>query len=77
MLFATYELAIVLLDQLDPEMEIRKLGVTSESYAGVRTTYDRSSVDPGTLAGIPSVTAWQFLQPYLADPDEINLSRVS
>jgi hypothetical protein len=76
-LWATYELALVLLDQLDPELEIRKLGVTSESYAGVRTTYDRSSVDSGTLAGIPSTQAWQYLQPYLADPDEITLSRGS
>ena len=76
-LWATYELALVLLDELDPEFEIRKLGVTSESYAGVRTTYDRSSVDPGTLAGIPSTQAWQYLQPYLADPGEITLSRGS
>ena len=76
-LYATYELALALLDNIDPEIEVRRLGVTSESYGGVRTTYDRSSIDQGTLSGIPSPTAWQFLQPYLADPGEITLSRVS
>jgi len=75
--WATYELALVLLDAIDPELEIRNLGVTGESYASVRTTYDRSLRDQGILSGIPSATAWQFLQPYLADPDSITLSRVS
>lgn len=74
---ATYELALALLDEIDPDIEVRRLGVTSESYGGVRTTYDRSSIDQGTLAGIPSPTAWQLLTPYLADPGEITLSRVS
>jgi hypothetical protein len=75
--WATYELALALLDAIDPEAEIRNLGVTGESYASVRTTYDRSLRDQGVLSGIPSSTAWQFLQPYLADPDSITVSRVS
>lgn len=74
---ATYEIALVLLDDIDPESEARNLGVTSESWSSVRTTYDRSLVDEATAAGISSMTAWLLLKPYLRGPGDINLSRVS
>lgn len=74
---ATYELALVLLDDMDPDAEARNLGVTSESYSSVRTTYDRSLLDEGTAAGIPSRLAWLLLKPFLRDSGEITLSRVS
>lgn len=76
-LWATYELALCLLDEIDPEAEARNLGVTSESYGSVRTTYDRSFAEESIAAGIPSIQAWLFLQPYLQDSRGITLSRVT
>lgn len=75
--YATYEVALVLLDGYDPDQEIETLGVMAEAYSGVRTTYDASHVNEHIRAGIPSIEAWDLLRPYLRDPTQVRLSRVS
>lgn len=75
--YATYEVALVLLDGYSPDQEVETLGVLSESYSGVRTTYDVGHVNEHIRAGIPSIEAWEYLRPFLRDPTRVRLSRVS
>jgi len=75
--YATYELALVLLGDYDENQEITSLGVLTEAYSGVRTTYDGTYVNEHIRAGIPSVEAWDFLRPFLRDHVQVRLSRVS
>ncbi|KKL95026.1 hypothetical protein LCGC14_1858730 [marine sediment metagenome] len=75
--YAAYEIAIALLDGYSPDQEVETLGVLSEAYSGVRTTYDADHVNEHIRAGIPSIEAWEFLRPFLRDPTRVRLSRVS
>jgi hypothetical protein len=75
---ATYEIAYALLDGRDPEMDLEALAVTSQRYAAVGTSYDRSyGPQAHILNGVPSMVAWRILLPYLRPANEIKLSRVS
>jgi hypothetical protein len=74
---AAYEIILVLLDGYDQEQEVETLGVLSEAYSGVRTTYDAHYVNDHKRAGIPSSEAWALLLPYLRDPTLMRISRVS
>lgn len=74
---ACYEIAYALLDGIDPDLELENLGVISQGYASVRTTYSRSHNPVEHLnAGVPSATAWRYLKPFLRDPGGIKLSKV-
>ncbi len=75
--FACYELAFAFLDGVDSEQEANSVGVASDAFSGVRTTYDGDSYAEHMRAGIPSIMAWEYLKPYLRDPREIALSRVN
>jgi len=75
--YACYELAVALLDGVNVEQEAQTIGVISESYSGVRTTYDGSYVNEHIRAGIPSIVAWEYLKPYLRDPRLMRISRVN
>lgn len=75
--YAAYEIALAFLDGYNPDQEVGTLGVLSESYSGVRTTYDASHVNEHIRAGIPSIEAWEYLRPFLRDPTRVRLSRVS
>jgi len=74
---ATYLCALALLDGVDLELEQEMVGVNSDAYSGVRTTYDSHSRQDHIKAGIPSYEAWMILLPYLRDPLEVTLRRVS
>jgi hypothetical protein len=74
---ACYEVALKLIQGVDPELEQDNLAATAHSYGGVRTTYDRSFVPEHLQAGIPSAKAWGFLKPFLRDTRRINFSRVN
>lgn len=75
---ACYEIAHELLDGKDPEIELESLGVSSDGYSSVRTTYSRNQVPLDHIAnGVPSATAWRYLRPFLRDEDELRLIRVS
>lgn len=74
---ACWEIAHALLDGVDPDLDVENLGVVSQGYASVRTTYARSQAQVEHLMhGIPSATAWRYIKPFLRDADEVKLSRV-
>jgi hypothetical protein len=74
---ACYEIAYSLLDGKDPELELENLGVVSQGYSSVRTTYSRSQVPIEHLInGIPNALAWRLLKPFLRDGDAVKLTRV-
>jgi hypothetical protein len=73
-----YEIAHSLLDGKDPEIELENLGIVSQGYASVRTTYSRTQVPIEHIVnGVPSALAWRWLRPFLRDEDAIKLFRVS
>lgn len=74
---ACYEIALALLDGVDPDTELENLGVLSQGYSGIRTTFNRDQQPiEHLLHGIPSATAWRILRPFLRDGRAIKLSRV-
>jgi hypothetical protein len=75
--FACYEIVLVLLDGYNQDQEIQTIGVLSESYSSVRTTYDGDFVAEHVRAGIPSIEAWEYLYPFLRDSRSVRISRVS
>jgi hypothetical protein len=74
---ATAEIALALLDGVDPEMEYQNLSMTSQAYGKVKSNYDRSIVQEHVLVGLPSITAWRLVKPYVRDPRTVDLNRVS
>ncbi len=75
---ACYEIAHTLLDGKDPELELENLGIVSQGYSSVRTTFSRTHVPVEHIVnGVPSALAWRLLVPFLRDDDAIRVSRVS
>lgn len=75
---ACYEIAHSLLDGKDPEAELENLGITSQGYGSVRTSYNRSQLPIEHLInGVPNALAWRLIRPFLRDQDAIAISRVS
>ena len=74
---ACAELALKLLDGVDPEMEYENLSMIAQGYSNVRSTYNRTNPPEYIVAGIPSITAWRLLKPFLRDIRTIDLYRVS
>jgi hypothetical protein len=75
---ACYDIAHDLLDGKDPEIELENLGITSQAYSSVRTTYHRSQVPIEHIVnGIPNALAWRKLRPFLRDGELITLKRIS
>jgi len=75
---AQYELAHSLLDNKDPEQELETLAVTSSTYGGVKTMFNRDQLPIEHLINmIPNAVAWRRLRPYLRDGDAVKISRVS
>jgi hypothetical protein len=75
--YANFEITHSLLDGKDPEIELENLGVISQGYASVRTTYSRNHVPIEHLINyVPNALAWRWLRPFLRDEDAIKLNRV-
>lgn len=74
---ANAELAYSLLDGIDPNIEYENLTMTSQAYANVRSSYDRSDLPEHIVAGVPNIEAWRYLSPYLANSREVKMARVS
>jgi len=70
---ATAEIALALLDGVNPELEFENVFMTSQGYGGIRSSFDRSTKPAHIIAGIPSFVAWTFLKPYLLDTLNIEL----
>lgn len=75
--FANFEIALKLLDGIDPDYELQNLQMTQAMYGSVQTQYNRNFAPDYVLAGVPSPRAWAYLKPYLRDPYEITLERVN
>ena len=73
---ASCEIAIALLDGIDPEKEFENLSMVSQGYANIRSTYDRSIRQEHIESGVVSIRAWQLIKPYLDVSKELKLSRV-
>lgn len=76
-LIAVYEVAFALLDGVDPDMEFENLVVTGQTYSNVKMSRSSHDTPEHTAAGIPSVTAWRHLLPYLAPSRTVKIRRVS
>ena len=72
---ACCEIAYALISGIDPDKELRSLATASESIGplGLKVTYDRTRAAEWIMAGVPSPTAWQLLQPYLRDLSAISI----
>ena len=75
-IIATYELAFCLIfnppvpgNQLSSNVKRSKVGTTETEFFG--------SIEPWVAVGIPCLSVWQLLLPFMADPDSITLDRVN
>lgn len=73
---AACEIALAFLDGVDPDKEYENLFKTSNAYGGVRTTFDGNAVPEYFAAGVPSLSAWKLILPFLRDPRVLKLRRV-
>lgn len=73
---ATAEVALALLDGVDPELEFENLTVSSNAYSSVRTSRNTQLTPAHVAAGIPSALAWRYLLPWLAPDKSIQIVRV-
>lgn len=69
-------ISLALLDGVEIEIENKNLSVITQSFQSSRTTYEPSVRRDHFRHGIPSVEAWECLKPYLADVQELEISRV-
>jgi hypothetical protein len=74
---ATCEIAIAYLGGFDLELEIQGFNVIHQSFAAVRDSFDRRFVSENIRAGINSAKAWILLKPYLRNPFNFRLARIS
>lgn len=75
---ACYEIAHALLDGVDPDLELENLGIVSQGYSSVRTTYSRNQVPiEHIINGVPAPAAWRLIRPFLRDDQQIRLTRAS
>jgi len=74
-LYACCEIALKLLEDLDPDMELNDLTINHHQFSLVRNTQDRSFAQEHVVAGIVSPTAWKLLLPYLRDASSVSVVR--
>jgi len=74
---ACAEIALALLEEVDPQFEFENLAVASHAFANVTTTYARQFAQEHLVAGVPSKNAWNLLQPYLRDVRTVGLLRAT
>jgi hypothetical protein len=74
---ACCELALSLLDGIDPDLEIKNLSNTKEEFGQVKNTFDRSQMTEHILAGVPSIAAWRLVLPWLRDNRSVTLVRAN
>lgn len=65
------------LDGYNLDHEIQNQQLTSQTYASVSATYDRSTTMAYQAAGIPSYDAWLLLLPFLRDLRVFDMYRKS
>lgn len=74
---ASYEIAILLLGGLDPQLETQNQNLKQVKFGPISTEYSESrNTPPHVSAGIYSAKAWRFLYPFIRQNTEVNLTRV-
>ena len=74
---ACAEIALALLDGVDPELEFENLRMKSQAYGVVKSTFVGTRSPEHTVAGIPSSIAWRFMKPYVRPVTTVDMHRVS
>ena len=72
---ACCEIALKLLDEVDPDMEIENLNKVQSMFVNVRNNYDKSFIPSHKAVGVPSAQAWQLMLPYLRDSRDVFVIR--
>jgi hypothetical protein len=72
---ACFEIALSLLKGISSETEYDNLFVRSRKFGQIQTDYDNSGVPEYKVSGIPSLTAWNYLYPYLKPALDLRLRR--
>ena len=72
---ANCELAIALLDDVDPNLEIENLSLARQGMSDARIERDTSFAHEHIRAGIPSLQAWILLTPFLRDGRILDVDR--
>ena len=74
---ATCEIAIQLLDDIDPNLEADGLAIQTIQYGDLKIMSNQAGIPVYTRNNIPSSRAWALLVPYLIDPTILKLVRVN
>lgn len=74
---ACFYLAYHLISGAEPEKEFELLRIKSHTMEFTKTEYDVTASATHILAGVPSLTAWRYLAPYLRDGRTIEVRRRS
>lgn len=75
--YACMEIAYALLDGVEPENELHSLRLSGVTYSNAKAFHQDNSALDYIIAGIPSMVAWNYLLPYIRDPNKIRIERVS
>lgn len=74
---ACCEIAIKLLDDVDPDLENENLHYIKQDI-GARVERDTAAMAPEHIReGVPSIRAWRLLKPFLVDPGHAHVTRES
>jgi hypothetical protein len=74
---ACAEIALQLLDFRDLEMDAEAQSQASGTLGVVSMRSQFQNTHIAYVNGIPSITAWSYLRPYLIDPQQVTLRRTS
>ena len=74
---ACCEIAYALLDGRDPDFESEFNNASALSIGSVKLSKDIESVPLHVWYNIPSSIAWSYLTPYMVNPHELRIERVS
>lgn len=64
---ACCEIALALLNGIDPEKEFRNVSKIRQGYGSLGHAKDTNLIDRNFVNGVPSMSAWNLLHPYLMD----------
>lgn len=70
---ATVYIALSISEGFSPNIEYTDLGRVSQKTAGISSTYTTKQPAEHVVAGVPSVTAWRLLLPFMPNPKYITL----
>lgn len=70
------ELALALLDGVNPDLEFENLVLEEETFGNAKMVHNREVMPEHIIAGIPSITAWRYIRPYLRDTMSVRMDRV-